>query len=278
MSQTKVRLLCSLGILGFTIVVGIIGLRSLEGFSVLDALYFILISLSTVGYGDFTPHTTEGKLLIMFIIVAGVGTFMSVIASSAELLLNRRDKEKHLKKLNILVGVFFSEVGNELLKRLAVMDHSKERFLEKIGFQEMNWSESELRRVKKMTGKHHFKMRPTTEQFLDIRQFLFDNNCLFIRFLENPILLEEDNFTELQWALLHLKEELTLRKDLSTISKEDKAHLAGDTNRAYTLLVYYWFDYMEFIHSRYPYLFKVAIQHIPLLEEISEQQTRKKAV
>ena len=33
-----------------------------EGWSLLDAAYFAVVTIATVGYGDFAPHTTIGKI------------------------------------------------------------------------------------------------------------------------------------------------------------------------------------------------------------------------
>jgi len=56
----------------------------------LDSIYFTVITLATVGYGDITPHTSLGKLFTIFYVLAGVG----VIATFASLLL----KSSHLRR------------------------------------------------------------------------------------------------------------------------------------------------------------------------------------
>ena len=50
-----------------------------------DGIYLSLVTLSTVGYGDLTPHTTEGRLVTMVLIVVGLGFisfFTSIIVSA----------------------------------------------------------------------------------------------------------------------------------------------------------------------------------------------------
>jgi hypothetical protein len=50
-----------------------------EKFSWLNAYYFSVTTLSTVGYGDLTPKTTAGKLFTTFYIFLGVGIFTSFL-------------------------------------------------------------------------------------------------------------------------------------------------------------------------------------------------------
>ncbi len=58
--------------------------RRLEGWSYLDALYFTVITLTTVGYGDFAPHTDLGKIFSMLYILLGLGVLGSMIALISE--------------------------------------------------------------------------------------------------------------------------------------------------------------------------------------------------
>lgn len=46
-----------------------------------DALYFVLVTIATVGYGDMTPVTTEAKWFSLSVIVFGVGAFTTAIGA-----------------------------------------------------------------------------------------------------------------------------------------------------------------------------------------------------
>ena len=51
----------------------------LEGWSWIDSIYFSVITLTTVGYGDYSPQTDEGKLFTIFYIVIGIGIILSFV-------------------------------------------------------------------------------------------------------------------------------------------------------------------------------------------------------
>jgi voltage-gated potassium channel len=45
----------------------------LEGWKPLDALYFSVVTLATVGFGDLTPTTDAAKLFTIGYIIVGIG-------------------------------------------------------------------------------------------------------------------------------------------------------------------------------------------------------------
>lgn len=51
----------------------------LEGWEWLDSIYFCIITLTTVGYGDFSPQTDAGKAFTIIYIIMGVGIILSFI-------------------------------------------------------------------------------------------------------------------------------------------------------------------------------------------------------
>ena len=55
-----------------------------EGWSLLDAAYFAVVTIATVGYGDLAPHTTLGKIFTVVYIVSGIGIFVAAITALAQ--------------------------------------------------------------------------------------------------------------------------------------------------------------------------------------------------
>lgn len=81
----------------FLLAVGTVFYHVVEKFSWVDAYFFSVITMSTVGYGDLVPHTTAGKLFTTFYIVAGIGVFSTFISFS---LRRRADKVKNNQDKN----------------------------------------------------------------------------------------------------------------------------------------------------------------------------------
>ena len=55
-----------------TLLLGTLVYHWLEGWSYLDALYFCVISLATIGYGDFVPTTPLARAFTIIYVINGI--------------------------------------------------------------------------------------------------------------------------------------------------------------------------------------------------------------
>ncbi len=68
-----------------------------EDLSWLDAYYFSVVSLATVGYGDITPKTDLGKFVTTFYLLIGIGlltTFLSLRMKKRTTVIEERRAKK----------------------------------------------------------------------------------------------------------------------------------------------------------------------------------------
>jgi voltage-gated potassium channel len=59
--------------------IGTIAYHYIEGWSIVDSLYFSVVTLTTIGFGDLTPQTDLGKLFTIVYIILGIGVILHFI-------------------------------------------------------------------------------------------------------------------------------------------------------------------------------------------------------
>src|SRR5215210_2285833 len=78
----------------FTLLGGTIFYSLQEGWSLVDALYFSVTTLTTVGLGDLAPTTTIGKLFTIVYIFSGLGLIAGFLNTVATETLSRQRNEE----------------------------------------------------------------------------------------------------------------------------------------------------------------------------------------
>ncbi len=80
------------------LVSGTVFYSTVEGWRWLDSLYFSIITLSTVGYGDLSPKTDIGKIFTIVYIMVGLGLFVALVRFIADDMLAHRKARKMHKR------------------------------------------------------------------------------------------------------------------------------------------------------------------------------------
>lgn len=192
--------------------------------------------------------------------------FLPISVLLVTLIINRllinRERRAKLEKLNMVIGAFFSEVGTRLLIYFSDFDPKLDKIRQYL-IVTNDWSEQEFVSVNQRLKYFNYAVEIKKIDLEFLRSSLVGQRDFSLRLLENPVLLEHETFTELLWAVFHLTEELASRGDLGQLPDTDYAHLAGDIERAYNLLVQEWLDYMKYLKDNYPYLFSLAMRTNP---------------
>jgi len=138
-------------------------------------------------------------------------------------ILSDREKRAIFKKLNMVIGAFYSEVGTPLLKYFQVFDVNADQTSNHLVVSD-DWSPEHFVLMKKVLQNHDYKIDSRVGDLEGLRDFLVDNRGFLLRLLENPNLLEHEHFTDLLWAVFHLVEELSHRTNVKKLPDTDYKH------------------------------------------------------
>lgn len=88
------RFLIPIVILIVVLITGTIVYHNLEGWRYLDAAYFTVSTVTTIGYGDLTPETDAGKIFTIFFAFSGIGIAFYIISSVGRYMLRKQIRSK----------------------------------------------------------------------------------------------------------------------------------------------------------------------------------------
>jgi voltage-gated potassium channel len=106
---------------------GAIGFHLIEGWSILDSLYAAAQTVTTVGYGDVTPATRNGRFFAMVFMLAGVGVVLYALTATVHAIVQselvatfgeRRQSRKMSKLRNHFIICGAGRVGSHLVRGL----------------------------------------------------------------------------------------------------------------------------------------------------------------
>lgn len=181
-----------------------------------------------------------------------------------EQLLKRKEKADMVRKINTVIGVFFSEIGKELIGEFIKFDLNFNNI--KVKFtNDLEWTDQRIIQLRENLKKYKSKIDSRNGDLQKIKVVIDSKRQLLISFLNNPNLLEHQVFTELLFAIFHLGEEITQRREFKDLSEEDYNHLSTDIKRIYILIIFQWISYMEHLSKEYPYLYSLALKTNPFI-------------
>lgn len=228
------------------------------------SLLFIAASALTYTIHYFIFHDAHHIFLYMIGDFGFLFIDVLLVVLFIERILSRREKRAIMKKLNMVIGTFFSEVGLDLLKKFSTFVNNAENLEKKLKILPQ-WRKKDFKDAIISAQEFSYEIKIDKDKLCDLRDFLLDKRLFMMRLLENPNLLEHERFTDLLWAIFHLTEELAFREDkLKELPQEDYNHIVNDLKRAYSQITSVWIAYTGHLKESYPFLFSLAARINPM--------------
>ena len=229
------------------------------------SLTIVLIALSAVFYLIQIEifHKVGDTFFYMLQDLAFVPVQVLLVTLFLNQLLTIRERRAKFKKLNMLIGTFYIEVGTELIKQLTKFSSEISSVQEKM-LVTATWKDKDFVSAQTALRGTGLGIDSRKAELRELKIFLASKRNFLLSLLANPNLLEHDVFTDLLWAVFHLVEELSVRESLNGLPKTDYDHLSGDIKRAFSQVLVQWLSYMKHLKEDYPYLFSLAVRMNPM--------------
>ncbi|GFO68238.1 hypothetical protein GMLC_18170 [Geomonas limicola] len=233
-----------------------------------DKIVWSLLLVSLVLYlADYYAFGRLGEIGFGFMSnVAFLPVYVLFVTLMLERVIKNREREAMMKKLNMVIGIFFSEVGTQLLRDF--LDFFPDGHQISLHLRPTpQWKDQNFQEALQFLKAQDIRLDSRRGDLARLKDFLLEKKGTMLALMENPNLLEHDAFTDLLWAVFHLIEELQARRSLVGLPESDLDHLSGDMKRAHTHLLVQWVSYMWHLKRDYPYLYSLAVRTNPMNPE-----------
>lgn len=178
-------------------------------------------------------------------------------------LMKQREAQARRRKLNMVIGAFFSRMGSELLRKVSRLDESGE--LGRLFADMRAWGQVEFDEARSRVAGVELPVLVPVPALAELNGFLAGHRDFLYALLGNPVLLEHEDFTNVCWAVLHLADELDARDGFDGLPASDLRHLGTDVARATRVILVQWVAWMAHLRTSYPYFFSLAVRDNPFV-------------
>lgn len=227
---------------------------------VLLGIILIILSILTYSLHYILFHDAHHIFIYLVGDIAFVFIEVLLVTLILHQLLNEWEKRSRLQKLNMVIEVFFSEFGKQLLRYLSNTDANLADIRDLIVSDDCE--NFDFRPAFRVIKEYHANIEMDRIDIHKLSRFLTSKRRYLIEFLQNPNMLQHASFTETLMAIFHIAEELAAR-DLENLSLEEIEHTKTDIERAYNRLVAQWLSYMQHTKKHFPYFFVFAMRTNP---------------
>ncbi|MCB2308174.1 hypothetical protein LGL08_08315 [Clostridium estertheticum] len=223
----------------------------------------LLIFLSIVLYSFHYYLFRDTHLILLYFLgdLAFIPIQVLLVSLVIDRVIKQRETESLIEKLNLIIGVFFNEVGTSTLKYCVAIDSNVNEIANFL-IVNPSWEDRDFKKALEKCKNHDYEIEFYKVDLEEMNKFLLSKRGFLLRLLENPNLLEHETFTHLLTAVFHLQDELSSR-NLLELREDEKEHIKNDIKRVYRASVSQWIMYIKHLKNTFPYLFVTAMSNNP---------------
>lgn len=210
--------------------------------------------------------------IILSLAYVPIGVFYNILV--ADKFIEKQEQFRDQKKMNIIIGSFYHEVGTNLIKLIVPGD----RTINDIGYCckiDHTWTKESFDELSKTVKDYKCILDIEDINLELLRKRLDVDDNFILNLLINPGLDEYNEVSAMLMALLHLRDELVTRTSKGELKRYEKMHITKDICRAYKELLVQWVEYMKILKEYYPALFVKALIMSPFDNRDESEKDRE---
>lgn len=176
-----------------------------------------------------------------------------IVTILLEKLIEYKNHQDRIEKLNMLISIFFTEMGSSLMHLIIDTDENTKNLVN---------SFDDIEGLKQSVRNHKFNVDMSKLDLCSIKSILVNNNSLLINLISNESIHQHEIFTDLLMSIIHLRDEIVFVEN-NKFKKIDICHLKNDILRVYKNISIQWVYYIEYLYKYYPFLYDNAIRVNP---------------
>lgn len=174
-----------------------------------------------------------------------------------------REKRQKLKLMSLQQNIFFTELGNGILKYLKKVDTNLEK-IQKLLTDTKIQDDAFFNYFETHVSSYEGNINANAIYSQELLNYLVSKIELLHSFMRNPLLVENNSFANLLWSIYHFIEEFKFNSESGYEGKQKSTseilHLFKDIEEK---LLREWVKYLINLRSFYPERFSYAILHSP---------------